>query len=97
MSNVCMPCTKDNHEQCLYEVVDPYRNGGEVTECACARCAQEQCESCGQPTSAEECEHGKLLCAACSNECRACMDIAAREEAADRQLDYARGGGYDLG
>lgn len=97
MADVCTPCSKNNHPNCLYEVVDPYRNNGEVTECACAHCAQEQCESCGQPTASEECDHGKLLCAGCSNECRSCVDIAGREEAVDRQLAEARGGGYDLG
>lgn len=90
-----MPCSKQNHAQCLYEVVNV--SLGEVVECECPTCTSERCDSCGAATSSEECDHGKLLCAACSVECRACVDIAGREEAVDRQLAEARGGGYDLG
>lgn len=95
MADICTPCGKGNHDNCLYEVVNVATT--EIVECECGVCAQELCDSCGKLTSSEECDHGKLLCAGCANECRSCVDIAGREEAVDRQLAEARSGGYDLG
>jgi hypothetical protein len=95
MALLCTPCEKGNHSNCLYDVVDVTAHDHHVVTCECRQCADE-CESCGKPDDGEDerfgtCEHGKLLCGDCSNECRLCEDEAAQDEAVDRQLAEARG------
>lgn len=43
---VCMPCSKDNHANCLYDVVNVAT--GNVVTCECVRCED------GQPLSEED-------------------------------------------
>lgn len=90
--NVCMPCEKRNHDNCLIEVVDVKAHDHHVVPCACP-CSgdEEECDSCGFETAHDECEHGRKLCAGCKNECRLCEDAAAQDEATDRRIAELRG------
>lgn len=88
----CLPCSKGNHENCLYEVVDVKAHDHHVVPCTCGTCGcAEECESCGFELAQEPCEHERLLCQGCKNECRLCEDAAAKDEATDRRISELRG------
>lgn len=90
--NRCYPCSKDNHEHCLVEVIDANATDNHVIPCACP-CGKEdeECESCGFETALPACEHDRKLCPGCKNECRPCEDAAAQDEAIDRRISELRG------
>lgn len=82
-TEVCTPCSKANHQWCLYDVVVVAT--GLVDTCACDLAEHETCESCGHLLhDPADCDH-KTLCTGCANECRVCVDADAREETLTRR------------
>jgi hypothetical protein len=88
MQNLCMPCEKGNCDNCLYEVVDV--TVSEVVPCSCPCNTDDECESCGFAVDRPMCDHGRLLCVGCSNECRPCEEIKAQDERTDRVITEQR-------
>lgn len=89
---VCTPCEKGNCVHCLYEVVNVITSM--VVICTCDQAAHCRCESCGQfliPEADADCEHGRMLCVACRNECRMCEDQAGMDERTERAIAERRG------